>query len=52
MNEDGKKVRKFNKSLGRLDSYVKGKKDPAAIEEGFKKLQVVMLEEYQSKYKD
>jgi hypothetical protein len=51
LDNEGRKVRKFTKSLGRLDSFKKGKNDPSAMDDAFNKIQEIIYEEYKSEYK-
>lgn len=51
LNDEGKKERKFSKSLGRADEYEIGKDDPRAIQEATLKIQEVLFQEYSRLYK-
>ena len=46
LTDKGMKERLFQRSIGRIDEYQLGKNDPKAIEEGTKKIQEVLYEEY------
>ena len=50
LNDEGVKVRKFTKSLGRVEDYEKGLKDPKVREEGIVKIQEIMYETYLEEY--
>jgi hypothetical protein len=51
IDDSGKKVRKFTKSIGRSENY-KGIKDQQALVDGIKLVQPVLYENYQELYKD
>jgi hypothetical protein len=50
LNDNGEKQRKFQRSIGRSDEYKNGKDDHKATEEGIRKMQEVLYEEYLSIY--
>ena len=50
INDDGVKIRKFTRSLGRLEEYPKGKDDPKAHLEGTIKIQEKIQEAYLTAY--
>lgn len=52
INETGERERKFVKSLGRLDEFKEGKKDPIIQKLGIEKIREVSLQEYNEKYPD
>ncbi|GMQ33511.1 hypothetical protein [Algoriphagus taiwanensis] len=52
LNEFGERERKFVKSLGRLDEFKEGKKDPIIEKLGIEKIREVSLQEYNEKYPD
>jgi len=52
LNDDGQKLRKFQKSFGRADEYKFGKEDPKAIEDGCRIMQEILNEEYFKYYPD
>jgi hypothetical protein len=51
-NEEGAEIRKFTKSMGRLEDYKMGKKDPDLLEEAETKIQEVMYKAYEEEYPD
>jgi hypothetical protein len=51
IDDSGKKVRKFTKSIGRSENY-QGIKDQQALTDGIKLVQPVLFENYQELYKD
>jgi len=52
IDDNGKKVRKFTKSLGRVENYPQGIEDKQALTDGLKLIQPVLFENYQELYKD
>lgn len=52
IDDSGKKVRKFTKSIGRAENYPGGIDDKLALEEGIKLIQTVLYENYKEVYKD
>ena len=50
INDDGVKIRKFTRSLGRLEEYENGKDDPKARIEGTIKIQEKIQEAYLTAY--
>lgn len=50
LNDEGKKVRKFTKSLGRLDEFEGGRTGKKATETGRVKIQEVMFSHYKEIY--
>lgn len=50
LNDDGAKVRKFTKNIGRAEDFSKGIKDTKAMRIGVSKLRSVMLEKYREAY--
>lgn len=50
MGDDGKKVRKFTKSLGRMDDYLGQRVGKAAQEESVRRLQPMLWNEYRDVY--
>jgi hypothetical protein len=50
MNDSGEKERKFVKSLGRLDDFAGGKKDPQVQKLAIEKIREASLQEYNEKY--
>lgn len=52
IDDNGKKVRKFTKSLGRVENYPQGIEDKQALIDGLKLIQSVLFENYQELYKD
>ncbi len=50
INDTGERERKFLKSIGRADSYPKGKDDPNAKKQAIIKLREVLIQEYKEKY--
>jgi len=50
-DDNGKKIRKFTKSIGRADNYPKGIEDRKAMTDGVKLIQPVIFETYQEIYK-
>jgi len=50
MGDDGKKVRKFTKSLGRMSDYPGQRVGKAAKEEGVRRLQPMLWDEYRGVY--
>jgi hypothetical protein len=50
IDESGKKVRKFTKSIGRAENYPQGRKDPKALADGIKLVQPVLFETYKELY--
>ena len=51
LDNDGVKVRKFTKSLGKLSNYHKGKNDPKAYSLAEENIRDLMLEEYRNQYR-
>ncbi len=51
IDDSGKKVRKFTKSIGRSENY-QGIKDQQALADGIKLVQPVLFENYKELYKD
>ena len=51
IDDSGKKVRKFTKSIGRSENY-QGIKDQQALADGIQLVQPVLFENYQELYKD
>ena len=52
IDDSGKKVRKFTKSIGRAENYPNGIDDKQALEEGIRLIQPVLYESYKEVYKD
>lgn len=52
INDDGKKERKFAKSIGRLDNYPKGIEDENAVNDGLDLIQPMMWDLYKEIYPD
>lgn len=52
IDDSGKRVRKFTKSIGRAENYPKGRKDLQALSDGIKLVQPVLFEKYQEIYKN
>lgn len=52
IDDNGKKVRKFTKSIGRAENYPQGIEDKKALSDGIKLIQPVLFENYQEIYKD
>lgn len=52
MSDSGERERKFVKSLGRLDEFVGGKKDPQVEKLAIEKIREACLQEYNDKYSD
>jgi hypothetical protein len=52
LNEKGERERKYVKSLGRLDEFEGGKKDPKVLKLGIEKIREESLKEYNQKYPD
>jgi hypothetical protein len=50
INDSGKKIRKFTKSLGRVEEYPGGRKDKKAYAEAEKQMQEIMYEAYKESY--
>ena len=50
LNDDGSKVRKFTKNIGRAEDFPKGIKDTKAMRIGVSKLRSVLLEKYREAY--
>jgi hypothetical protein len=50
LNEKGERERKYVKSLGRLDEFEGGKKDPQVLKLGIEKIREESLKEYNQKY--
>lgn len=50
IDDNGKKVRKFTKSIGRAENYPKGIKDDKALTDGGKLIQPVIFETYKEEY--
>lgn len=50
MEDDGKKVRKFTKSLGLMSDYPEGRESVAAMKEGVSRLQPILWDEYKATY--
>jgi len=51
-NDDGKRERRFSKSIGRLDNYTKGIEDENAIKDGLDLIQPIMWDYYKEIYPD
>ncbi len=51
IDDSGKKVRKFTKSIGRAENYPGGIEDKQALEDGIKLIQPVLYENYKEIYK-
>ena len=51
IDDNGKKVRKFTKSIGRAENYPDGIKDKQALEEGIKLIQPVLYDHYKEIYR-
>ena len=49
-NQEGIEVRKFTKSMGRLEDYKKGKNDPILLKEAELKIQEIMYKKYLEEY--
>jgi hypothetical protein len=52
IDDNGKKVRKFTKSVGRAESYPGGIEDKQALADGIKLIQPVLFKNYQKIYND
>lgn len=52
IDDNGKKVRKFTKSIGRAENYSQGIEDKQALTDGIKLVQPVLFENYQELYKE
>ena len=52
INDSGERERSFVKSLGRLDEFKEGKKDPIIEKIGIEKIREASLQTYNSKYPD
>lgn len=52
IDDNGKKIRKFTKSIGRAESYTQGIEDKQALIDGIKLIQPVLFENYQELYKE
>lgn len=52
INDSGERERAFVKSLGRLDEFKEGKKDPIIEKIGIEKIREASLQTYNSKYPD
>lgn len=52
LNEKGNRERKYVKSLGRLDEFEGGKKDPQVLKLGIEKIREESLKEYNQQYPD
>ena len=52
LSDQGKKVRKFTKLIGKTEDYKFGIKDPQALEDGLNLIQPVMYEHYKELYID
>lgn len=52
IDDNGRKVRKFTKSLGRAENYPQGIEDKKALTDGIKLIQPVLFENYKEIYKD
>lgn len=50
IGDDGKKFRKFTKSIGRMSDYPGAREGKAAMEESIKRLQSMMWDEYRVTY--
>jgi hypothetical protein len=50
IDDNGKKVRKFTKSLGRAENYPQGIEDKQALTDGIKLIQPVLFENYKELY--
>ena len=50
VDHNGKKIRKFTKSIGRAENYPKGIKDEIALVDGIKLIQPVIFETYKEEY--
>ena len=50
IDDNGKKIRKFTKSIGRAENYTKGIKDEKALIDGIKLIQPVIFETYKEEY--
>ena len=50
IDDNGKKIRKFTKSIGRAENYPKGIKDDKALTDGIKLIQPVIFEAYKEEY--
>ena len=50
IDDNGKKIRKFTKSIGRAENYPKGIKDDKALTDGIKLVQPVIFEAYKEEY--
>lgn len=51
-DQEGNEIRKFTKSMGRLDDYKKGKEDPVLLKEAELKIQEVMYKTYMEEYQE
>lgn len=52
IDDNGKKVRKFTKSLGRAENYPAGTEDKHALTDGIKLIQPVLYEHYKELYNE
>ncbi|SNS70657.1 hypothetical protein SAMN06295967_1185 [Belliella buryatensis] len=52
LNDKGERERKYVKSLGRLDEFDGGKKDPLVIKLGIEKIREESLKDYNQRYPD
>ena len=52
LNQRGERERKYVKSLGRLDEFEGGKKDPQVLKLGIEKIREESLKEYNQQYPD
>ena len=52
IDDSGKKIRKFTKSIGRAENYPGGIENKQALEDGIKLIQPVLYENYKELYKE
>jgi hypothetical protein len=52
IDDNGKKIRKFTKSIGRAENYLQGIHDEKALIDGIKLVQPVLFDSYKELYKD
>lgn len=52
IDDSGKKIRKFTKSIGRAENYPGGIEDKQALEDGIKLIQPVLYEHYKEIYNE
>lgn len=52
IDDNGKKIRKFTKSIGRAENYLQGINDERALFDGIKLIQPVLFDNYKELYKE